>query len=85
MTAAGWEWEMMPHSSIGMSLPGRDLITLDADWVDQWVCESRSPLTVCPEPLDSLFLVSVLKKYYKNIALGIGDLTLEGAHLTPCG
>lgn len=75
----------MPHSSIGMSLPGRDLITLDADWVDQWVCESRSPLTVCPEPLDSLFLVSVLKKYYKNIALGIGDLTLEGAHLTPCG
>lgn len=68
-----------------MRLPGRDLITLDADWVDQWVCESRSPLTVCPEPLDSLFLVSVLKKYYKNIALGIGDLTLEGAHLIPSG
>lgn len=42
-------------------------------------------LTVGPDPLNhwTVFVFSVLKKYYKNIALGIGNLTLEGAHLTP--
>lgn len=30
-----------------------------------------------------LFLFSVLKKCYKNIVLGMGNLTLEGTHLTP--
>lgn len=84
VTSGGWEWEMLPHSSIGMRLPERDLNTLEADWVNQWVCESRSPLTVRPEPLDNSFLLSVLKEYYKKMALGIGNLTLEGAHLTPC-
>lgn len=63
---------MIPHSSVGMRLPGRDLNTLDADWVDQWICETRSPLRVCPEPLNHwtvVFFFSVLKKYYKNTAL----------------
>lgn len=51
----------MPCSSIGMRLPGMDLNTLDADWVDQWICEGRSPLRVCPEPLNhwTVFVFSV--------------------------